>query len=356
MSRSTDELETRLTSMLREQAESVPVTSRTWDDAQTVPARPMPWRRPRFVAVGVSALACGVLAVLLVGSGQRGERVRTGPAASDDVPTAVTTIAPAAADAGRRFVTRQVSLTADAVTIEANGKQFNVAAPVEVRSDPGVPKEYTTLELTWREHDVEMRLNVYFKSDGREWWAEEIRTYDGRDPGEWITYTGDFFRRPLGSPFVGDLDVAAPDPALGQLHIANLALEAFLPAPECARASGPFALDPGTSPITMEGYVSGYGAGVRLLDTASCAPVPDEDRYRYEWQTRDPGVVTVHRSVVPLERRADLTPEGKGRTFVHVTARDPDTNEMVAEIDIEVVVGDIKSLPPTVIPGTPPAS
>ena len=46
---------------------------------------------------------------------------------------------------------------------------------------------------------VEMRLNIYFASDGHDWWANEIRTYNGKSPGDWIEYTGTFFRTPLGT-------------------------------------------------------------------------------------------------------------------------------------------------------------
>lgn len=195
-----------------------------------------------------------------------------------------------------------MSLSADALTIEAGGKQFVTVPPVEVHGDPGNPNEYTTLELTWQEHGVEMRLFVYFNTDGCEWWSNEIRTYDGNIDGEWITYTGDFFRRPLGTPFVGDFTVAASDPPGGRLHLSNLRLEAFRRSPACLGATGPLALDPGTSPIEIKhvaggsaNFSFGYSARVRLLDTASCLPVANEDRYLYEWQTKDPRVVKVRR-------------------------------------------------------------
>ena len=350
-----EELEARLRAVLREQAESVPVSTPSWAEAQAVRDGSSRLLRAPVLALGVAALVVVVLAVVLAGRSGQPERVMTGPAASGEAPSPVpTTTTSAVAPAPFHVETRQVSLSADAVRIDTAGRRFVTAPPIDVRGDPGIPDEYTSLELTWQEHGVEMRLFIYLNSDGREWWSNEIRTYNGSPQGDWITYTGEFFRRPLGTPFVGDLTVATPDPALGRLHVANMRLEAFRRPPACDAAAGAFVLEPGTSPIVMEGFVGGYGASVRLLSTASCSPVADENRYRYEWETRDPSVVTVERFVVVPEvgeRRADLKPAGKGRTTVHVTARDPETGAIVAETDLEVVVGEVKALPaPTVVP------
>lgn len=362
-----EKLEDRLRALLRSQAESVPVPDASWTDVGTARGHGAQSRRAQLLALGVAAMAAALLAVALVSTGDPAERVQTGPAAQGEgqpsEPAAATaTTAPAAEPGTFRAESRQVSLTADALVIDVGGKQFVTAAPVRVHGDPGDP-EYTTLELTWQEHGVEMRLSLYFSADGREWWSNEIRTYDGNANGEWIIYTGDFFRSPLGTPFTGDFTVATPDPAVGRLHLANLRLDAFRKPAECATATGPFVLDPGTSPIVLEGYLSGYGAAVQLLDSATCQPVADQDRYAYDWNSRDSGVVTVGSGPMPVElpgRRASLTPGARGRTTIQVTAHDPATGALVAETDIEVVVGEVKSIPApttTITRGsrTPPA-
>ncbi len=368
MSTGHSDLEERLTSLLREQACLVPVPDATWIQAGAASATSTPGRRrPPLLALGAAATvaACLVAAAGLTMGDDPGERVRTVPAAQEAGSTAetgppgevtATTAVPASASGGALEVaTRQVALTADALTIDAGGRRFVTVQPLEVHGDPG-DAGYTTLELTWHELGVEMRLNVYFLSDGREWWSNEIRTYDGSAQGGWITYNGDFFRRPLGAPFTGDFTIATPDPAVGRLHLANARLDAFRPAPECATATGRFVLDPGTSPITIEGAVSGYGVNVRLLDTATCQAVADQDRYAYDWDTADAGIVRVGGLPVPatpIPRHVDLTPVGKGRTTVHVTASDPATGATVAEADLEVVVGAMKPVPaPT---GRPPS-
>ncbi|MGI8686680.1 MAG: hypothetical protein ACR2MO_16585 [Acidimicrobiales bacterium] len=360
MSSGPHDIEDRLTALLRRQADAVAVTDATWTEARMGPVAAGRRRRaPYPVLAGLAAAVCLVLAVTVWTGDPEDKVVVTGPAAqgADEPPaTTATTAAPAPASGGSlRAETRQVSLTADAVSIDAGGRQFVTVQPVVVHSDPG-DSTYTTLELKWREHGVEMRLFIYFTANGREWWSNEIRTYDGNDPGEWITYTGDFFRRPLGTPFTGDFTVATPDPAVGRLHLADARLEAFRPAPGCATASGPFVIDPGTSPITIEGSSSGYGVMVRLLDSATCTAVVDQDRYVYDWDTADASIVRFGGLPVAdlgLPRHANLTPVAKGRATVHVTARDPATGATVAETDIEVVVGDVKQVPVPTTFGSP---
>jgi hypothetical protein len=58
-----------------------------------------------------------------------------------------------------------------------------------VHSDPG-DRRYRTLEVTWRERGVEMRMNIYFAADDTHWWATEVRVYDGSADGDWIGWGG----------------------------------------------------------------------------------------------------------------------------------------------------------------------
>lgn len=120
--------------------------------------------------------------------------------------------------------TEVVSLEATDFFIEAGGQRY-LGAPgaMRVRSDPG-DLNYWTLEVEWRENDREMRLNFYFAADEGDWWVSEIRTYDGRDPADWITYKGVFFKRPLGQAFAGDVDVSSSLPFPGRLAFRDLRL------------------------------------------------------------------------------------------------------------------------------------
>lgn len=126
-------------------------------------------------------------------------------------PAAVPAPAPASAPAvalpmnAVRWSTAAVDFVAEDFYLEAHGKRYlaNVAS-VERHSDPGTAT-YRTLEVTWQEHGTEMRVYLYFAADATHWWVNEIRTYNGRTPGDWITYTGEFFKTPQGRPFRGTL-------------------------------------------------------------------------------------------------------------------------------------------------------
>lgn len=332
-----DDVEERLTALFHEQAASIPDGAPAWAGLATGAPQPSRPPRQRVLALATAVLVLGAGAVVVGRAATRTEHVGTVPAASDDgegTPPA----------GGGRVVleTRQVSLAADAVTIHTGGRRFDTVPGMDVWSDPGTRDEYTTLEATWQEHDVEMRLFVYFRSDGREWWSDEIRTYDGRDPGEWIVYRGDFFRRPLGSAYVGDFSAAAPGPSVGRLVLSNLRLEAFRRPAACEEPSGPLALDPVASPVRLRGSGELYGAGVELLETDTCTVVHDGGQFGYEWRSADPQVVEVvggdaGRPGAPTTR-ADLRSVGGGRTVVHVTARAPGTGAVVAEAEIVVIV------------------
>lgn len=349
-----DELEVRLRSLFRDQADAMPVEPPDWAELCPVAVRrTLPARRVVAAAAVVAAL---VAVIATTTGGGDATRIRTSPA-DDAGAAAPTTAAPARAVFS--VETRQVSLRADAVTIDAGGLTFSTAPPVQVHGDPGTRGEYTTLELTWTEHGVEMRLFFYFASDGQDWWSDEIRTYDGRSPGEWITYRGEFFRRPLGTAFVGDFDVGEQPPGTGRLRLANAHLEAFRRLPSCDDPGAALVLDPGMSPVVVPGPNGGFGLNVQLLDAASCSVVADQDRYHYAWDSADPGVVSVTTGFVPSElggRHRDLVSVAPGQTSVRVTATDPDTGAQVAEVAVPVTVLDVPppSAPAERPPGPPP--
>ena len=122
-----------------------------------------------------------------------------------------------------------VLLEADGLVIEAAGRQFRPPADASVISDPG-GATYRTLEMTWFEDAVEMRLNMYFAANESSWWVSEIRTYDGRPQGEWIIYTGRFFESPRGGSYEGDVDLSGANArGPGSLRIEQMRLTAFAP-------------------------------------------------------------------------------------------------------------------------------
>ncbi|OGD83981.1 hypothetical protein A2165_02795 [Candidatus Curtissbacteria bacterium RBG_13_40_7] len=106
---------------------------------------------------------------------------------------------------GYRIVweTPQVSLKTNGFYIKVNGKTFTGNSQSTIRSDPGNPT-YTTLEVEWKEKNVPMRLYMYFSADGTNWKVTEVRTYNGKNPGDWVIYNG-FEGRRLGQSLTGTL-------------------------------------------------------------------------------------------------------------------------------------------------------
>ena len=180
-----DELEIGLRELFERQAEAIPAHVRAWDDPPMATVETLKPRRPRSVFAAVVATAAAIALVVGVAA--------LGPGRGVHVAGQPGTPAPV------HFATPQVTFDATALLIDAEGRRFTSGGSVvDVNSDPGIPNNYTTLELTWNERGVEMRLYMYFASDGHNWWSNEIRTYNGHAPGDWIYYTGTFFRDTAG--------------------------------------------------------------------------------------------------------------------------------------------------------------
>jgi hypothetical protein len=150
------------------------------------------------------------------------------------------------------WTTQVVDLVAQDLWIEAAERRF-VPPPdrqLKIISDPG-NKTRWTLEVVWLDGDVEMHLNLFFASDGERWRITEIRTYDGRNPGEWLDSRAPVVEAPLGAPFVGDVaieleDHSGPNQGPGRLVIRGLRLST-IPG---AGGGGPGAVDP-NKPIVI---------------------------------------------------------------------------------------------------------
>jgi hypothetical protein len=339
-----DGVEARLSELFEAQARAVPVSSPRWSDVPLATVASLDAqrkrRRTRVMFGGGVAIAAAIALVIGLLSLSRGEqRVEVKPpiAKAPEAPTPV------------HFETHQVKLDADDIYIDANGKRFTAAgADVSVDSDPGGP-EYWTSESAWQEHAVEMRLYIYFASDGRDWWATEIRTYNGKREADWIEYTGEFFKSPLGQPFVGDLDLT--DPATGSaLHMHGLRIATNPAKLDCTVGSGTFAIVSSFEEPTIEMPPGNSLSGVEvwLVDRTECANAPDQARYTFTWSSANPGIATVEpygwcdaydgrqpraceRGGLPL-----WSFKKAGQTTFHVVAKDSTTGAVVGERDFAV--------------------
>lgn len=127
------------------------------------------------------------------------------------------------------WATGRYSLSASDFYIEINGEKF--LAPVsglDISGDEGDATAMTT-ELTWQENNVEMRLFIYYASDGTDWWVDLIRTYNAEGSAEWINYSSPNIGSSLGSAFSGDVAVDSDtgEAIAGKINFTGLMLEAF---------------------------------------------------------------------------------------------------------------------------------
>lgn len=220
----------------------------------------------------------------------------SGPAPADAAQTGVAPGSDAAMGQAITWTTQRYALTADAFHIEVGGKQYQAqaaATDIIVRGDPGDPT-YMTIEITWVENAVEMRLNIYLQADGSSWWADEIRTYDGEADGDWVYYTGEFFKTPLGTQFAGNIDLVSDvgQVIAGSIHFENLRLSVFEAPAECGGTVPGYVL---TKPIAQvdASLDSNFRMYVLLRDAVTCDPIVDQADFTYTWSIDDSTVATI---------------------------------------------------------------
>ena len=313
--------EDRIRNVLANQAAAMRVPEVTSsDEFAKVIELPTPHRRPRLLVVTAAA-------GLLLAAGFVVAQRRTDNSATE---------APAAAT-GFHFETTTVLLDAASVEVTVADKSFVPPSDVVVEGDPGLGNEYTTLELTWHDQGVEQRIYIYFTSDGTNWWANQINTYDGQVNGEWVEQQGEFFKSPLGGAYAGDLD-------LPNLKIRDMRLEAFRRPSACDSPTGPVALIANYPKI--DSFVGGYGATLKLVDPTTCQPVAVSN-YTFEYRSDDPTIATLSPDqpnipdYPPTLTRVGLDLVAPGSTVIHVVAKDQaGTVVGTAEMHITVRPGD----------------
>lgn len=316
----TTELESRVRDVLASQSAALEPPDVRPDDAVVVtgPASTAFDRQPRRRVLLAAAAALVVIAGTAVAARHADDTVQYGSPATG----------------GFRALTHTVELSAASIEVDANGHTFTPPADVTVDGDPGMYKQYTTLELTWFENGTEMRVNMYFTSDGTDWWADKVWTYNGKsgDAADWIENDGQFFRTPIGSAFHGDFDQQS-------LHIHGMTLQAFLRPRACDQTTTPIAVDSGYTRVDAKsGPGFGYGINVTMMDTATCTPVA-ADRYDVAVTADDSAIVSGEPSgydVGPNMINIQLRLLSPGSTTMHVVVTDKTTGQLVGQLDIPV--------------------
>lgn len=261
-----DDLEHRLRDLFDRQHHALEPSDAGFDLAATVAVvdldsqRSGPRRRLRVAAIAVTTaaatVAIGLGVVSLTGPDSSPGKAR--PAVGGSGP-GNSTLPPGTCLDGNTPATFPCSTAVhwDTPQVHLEGSQFSIMTvgktgandfvgndpKMVLHSDPGDAK-YQTLELEWHELGVVQRWYIYFASDGKDWWATEMRTYDGSPGGDWVYFVGERFRTPLGSAWSGDLDVTNSDHGVTshlRMHITHL--EAFL-------SHGPMLPDPGAGTPT----------------------------------------------------------------------------------------------------------
>jgi len=137
-----------------------------------------------------------------------------------------------------------VVLEADDLRIEARGKTFKGVTGFEfIQSYASIDSR--NFDVQWGENGREMRMNVYFESDGTDYWVSEWQVYDGakNDP-DWVYFKGPLFVTPLGQPMEADV-VLTQGKGKGKVRLVidGMRITAFHPG------SGPAPLTGCTSPV-----------------------------------------------------------------------------------------------------------
>lgn len=311
------DIENHIRTVLRCEADAMRVPdARPGERVARVVYLPVPRRRARVAMAAAAAVLVVAGGVVLA---QR--RAEPGPAASN-IP----------ALPAFHFETPTVLLDADSVEVIAADRTWVPTVDLIVHGDPGLPNEYTTLELTWHDGGIEQRINMYFTSDGVDWWANEIRTYDGQ--GDWFepVAAGEYFRSPLGTAFIGDLD-------LPNLRIHSMTIEAFRRPAICDNPTAPISLL-ADFPVIDAG-VGGFVASFQMVDTATCASLPVA-AYTFEYTTADPTIVAIDPpEVIPeypaIKTRVGLELLTPGTTTVYATAKNG-AGEVVDTAEMQVRV------------------
>jgi hypothetical protein len=310
-------LEDRISNVLANQAEAMAVPEvRPHEQMARVVELQGPPRRSRVLVATAAA------ALLVAGVAAISQRRTDSPVA--DAPADATLL---------RFETPTVLLEAASVEVTVAGESFVPTVDVVVAGDPGTPNEYTTLELTWHQHGVEQRINIYFASDGTNWWADEIRTYDGEANADWIEQRGEFFKSPLGGAYSGDLD-------LPNLKIRGMRVQAFRRPSACGNAASPLALVADFPVINAP--AGSYGATLQVFDTATCESL-GVSGFTFSYVSDDQSVAAPAAEQLDIanypttKTRVDLDLVSPGATTIHVIAKD-EAGSVVGTADMHVTV------------------
>jgi len=190
--------------------------------------------------------------------------------------------------------------------IQIGERYFFGTNNVNVSSDPGVEK--TTLELTWKESNIEMRLYLYFeKIENGMWQMYDLRTYNSSG-SDWIYYsTTDSLGNPVRS-MVGYRDyyyerTFVSKDGSAKIYCKHCSITAFIKKYLPPSASG-YNVDfrigiPQGETITISNDpMTGYGVNAVFLNSSG-EIIKDQSDFTYNWKAENENILTVMSQSVP---------------------------------------------------------
>ena len=199
--------------------------------------------------------------------------------------------------------TPYVSFNASDFYIKIKDKKFYGKEPIKIISDPGIEK--TTLEATWQENGVEMRLFMYFqKKLSNMWEMYELRTYNGQNPGDWIYYKdslGETVEGLIGyQNYKNQRDFIPLNNQDAQVHCLNCSINAFLNQTQIT-SDKEYILEPliglpqGEIIKITNDPMTGYGVNV-LLKNKNGEVVKDQSDIIYDWKVDNSNIIQIKTS------------------------------------------------------------
>lgn len=265
--------------------------------------------------------------------------------------------------------TPYAKLSSENFYIQIGENKFFGKDPINIHSDPGVEK--TTLEVTWRENNVEMRLFMYFrKIENNMWEMYELRSYNGQERGDWI-----YYKESLGntiSSLVGQHSYAFERKFIplnssavnAQIYCKGCSINAFMPQQLPISIQG-YTLEaliglPKNEVITLStDSNTGYSVNVLLKDNKGNI-VKDQGGFSYEWMAKDAGIVSLQPSLIDIgnngcayginkpcpRMHVDLKGLSAGKTEVIATVKRLPDNVILAKTSFPVIVKELGSTTP----------
>ena len=196
--------------------------------------------------------------------------------------------------------TPYASLKSSDFYIRIGDQKFYGQKPVYIRSDPSLDK--TTLEVTWQEKEVEMRLFLYFQKTANNMWElYEVRSYNGQAQGDWIYYQdslGNKITSLIGSQNYAYERIFKPTNGQdAEIYCKGCSFNAFMPTVMVISDQG-YSLKPliglpeGETITLSTDPMTGYGVNVLLLDKNQ-QTVLNQSGFEYHWSVDNAEIVAL---------------------------------------------------------------